>query len=287
MSAKLKTGLGRGLDALMDPYIDLSPAAPGVTEVRVQEIDTNAEQPRKRFDETSLKELAASIAVHGIVQPLIVKQRGERYMIIAGERRFRAARLAGLATVPVLVTDYDEAAIHEVSLIENIQRENLNPVEEAAAIRFLMQQHDMTQEEVAERLGKSRPAIANALRLLQLPEPVIDKLKTGELTAGHGRALAGLGSAALQQQLCDETLQNGYSVRMLEQRVAALAEKKPANKKAAPVRSAELTRLEGSFRERLGTKVKITGSEAVGRVVIDYFSKEDLQSIYDHIMGEL
>ncbi len=139
--------------------------------------------------------------MHGIVQPLIVKQKGGRYMIIAGERRFRAARLAGLTEVPVLVTDYDEAQIHEVSLIENIQREDLNPIEEAAAIRFLMKQHDMTQEEVSGRLGKSRPAIANALRLLQLPESVIELLKSGALSAGHGRTLAGLTDKAQTEQL--------------------------------------------------------------------------------------
>ena len=165
-----KKGLGRGLDALLDPYSveqEDSSKDHRVISVSVRDIDTNAQQPRKQFDEEALSELSASIKTHGIVQPLIVKERNGRYLIIAGERRFRAARMAGLNEVPVLVADYDEAQIHEVSLIENIQREDLNPIEEAAAIRFLMQQHDMTQEEVASRLGKSRPAIANALRLLQ------------------------------------------------------------------------------------------------------------------------
>ncbi|MEN6419055.1 MAG: ParB/RepB/Spo0J family partition protein, partial [Clostridiaceae bacterium] len=189
--AAQKKGLGRGLDALLDPYAlsveEQAESGTGVLQVNVREIDTNVLQPRKQFDEASLKELADSIRLHGIVQPLIVKKKGSRYFIIAGERRFRAARLAGLEEVRVLVTDYDEAEIHEVSLIENIQREDLNPIEEAAAIRFLMKQHDMTQEEVATRLGKSRPAIANALRLLQLPESVIEQLKSGVLSAGHGR----------------------------------------------------------------------------------------------------
>lgn len=161
-----KRGLGRGLDALLDPYVETaSEQRPSVLEVDIRSIDTNAQQPRKQFEEEALKELAASIATHGIVQPLIVKEQNGRYLIVAGERRFRAARMAKLSTVPVLVVDYDDAKMHEVSLIENIQREDLNPIEEAAAIRFLMQQHDMTQEEVSERIGKSRPAVANALRL--------------------------------------------------------------------------------------------------------------------------
>ena len=217
--AAQKTGLGRGLDALLDPYSatveEQVKSGAGILSVNVREIDTNALQPRKQFEETSLNELAESIRVHGIVQPLIVKQKGSRYMIIAGERRFRAARLAGLTEVPVLVTDYDEAQIHEVSLIENIQRENLNPVEEAAAIRFLMKQHDMTQEEVSGRLGKSRPAIANALRLLQLPESVIELLKSGALSAGHGRTLAGLTDNVQIEQLAKECVEREYSVRTL------------------------------------------------------------------------
>jgi ParB family chromosome partitioning protein len=224
--AAQKKGLGRGLDALLDPYAlsveEQEESGTGVLMVNVREIDTNVLQPRKQFDEASLKELADSIRLHGIVQPLIVKKKGSRYFIIAGERRFRAARLAGLEEVPVLVADYGEAEIHEVSLIENIQREDLNPIEEAAAIRFLMKQHDMTQEEVATRLGKSRPVIANALRLLQLPETVIDLLRNGTLSAGHGRALAGLSDNALIEQLAAECVKNEYSVRALEERIKHL-----------------------------------------------------------------
>ena len=164
----VKKGLGRGLDALLDE-LELQEEQKGTVEqVSLYDIDTNPDQPRKSFDEVKLQELAASLKRHGVVQPLIVKKNGLRYTIIAGERRFRAARIAGLSTVPVLVTDMDESSIMEVSLVENIQRENLNPIEEAAAIRLLMDQHDLTQEEVSARIGKSRPAIANALRLLSL-----------------------------------------------------------------------------------------------------------------------
>ena len=290
--AAQKTGLGRGLDALLNPYSatveEQVKSGAGILSVNVREIDTNALQPRKKFEETSLNELAESIRVHGIVQPLIVKQKGSRYMIIAGERRFRAARLAGLTEVPVLVTDYDEAQIHEVSLIENIQRENLNPVEEAAAIRFLMKQHDMTQEEVSGRLGKSRPAIANALRLLQLPESVIELLKSGALSAGHGRTLAGLTDNAQIEQLAKECVEREYSVRTLEEKIKALSEKKkPAQtvKKEKPRLPAELANLEESFRESLGTKVSLAGTNTRGKITIEYFSREDLERVFDKISG--
>ena len=290
--AALKTGLGRGLDALLDPYSasveEQVKSGAGILTVNVRDIDTNALQPRKQFEENSLNELAESIRIHGIVQPLIVKQKGSRYMIIAGERRFRAARLAGLSEVPVLVADYDEAQIHEVSLIENIQRENLNPIEEAAAIRFLMKQHDMTQEEVSGRLGKSRPAIANALRLLQLPESVIDLLKSGALSAGHGRTLAGLTDDTMIEQLAKESVAQEYSVRTLEEKIKALSEKKkpalPA-KKEKPRLPAELAHLEESFRESLGTKVSLAGSNTRGKITIEYFSREDLERVFEKITG--
>ena len=290
--AAQKTGLGRGLDALLDPYSaapeDPQATSAGVLMVNVREIDNNALQPRKSFDEHSLGELADSIRVHGIVQPLIVKKKNNRYMIIAGERRFRAARLAGLSEVPVLVADYDEAQIHEVSLIENIQRENLNPIEEAAAIRFLMKQHDMTQEEVSGRLGKSRPAIANALRLLQLPESVIELLKSGALSAGHGRTLAGLTDNMQIEQLAKECVEREYSVRTLEERIKALSEKKKAAlpaKKEKPRLPAELANLEESFRESLGTKVSLAGTNTRGKITIEYFSREDLERVFEKISG--
>ena len=296
-----RKGLGRGLDALLDPYsVDLTAEAPGkskdagesagngVKSVSVHLIDTNSEQPRKSFSEDALSELSASIKTHGVVQPLIVKQKGERYMIIAGERRFRAARMAGLKEVPVLVADYDEAEIHEVSLIENIQREDLNPIEEAAAIRFLMQQHDMTQEEVSSRLGKSRPAVANALRLLQLPADVVDMLRSGELSAGHGRALAGLDDRALIQSLAAETVHLGYSVRALEARIknlSAAKAQKPAKRTAASL-SPDLVSAEEKMREHLGTRVKIKGDDKKGSITIEYYSREDLDRVYERILGD-
>lgn len=284
MAADRKRGLGRGLDALLDPY-QQEAGAQGVAEVNIRDIDNNPLQPRKDFNEEKLNELAASIKVHGIVQPLIVKANNGRYSIIAGERRFRAARLAGLHKVPVIVADYDDEQIHEVSLIENIQREDLNPVEEAASIRFLMEQHDMTQEEISERLGKSRPAVANALRLLSLPEKVRDMVKTGVLSAGHGRALAGVPDAAAQLKLANEAVQLGYSVRALESRIKNMDAERPVKKKTEPVLSAELSDAETRMREKLGTRVQIRGSEKRGKITLEYYSRTDLQHIYDCIVG--
>lgn len=288
--AGMKKGLGRGLDALLEPYAGPEAdrdAANRVLEISVRDIDTNRAQPRKSFDEAALRELADSIRVHGVVQPLLVRPNGSRYTIVAGERRFRAARLAGLETVPVLAAEYDEAQMQEVALIENLQREDLNPVEEAAAIRFLMQQHDLTQEEVSERLGKSRPAIANALRLLNLDRNVLELVRTGALSAGHGRALAAVTDAATQERLADECVRLGYSVRALESRVRNLQAGRKPSKKAAPApRSGDLAQAERALRDRLGTRVRIAGDERRGRITIEYYSADDLQRIYERIVDE-
>lgn len=288
--AGMKKGLGRGLDALLEPYTGPDAdrdAANRVLEISVRDIDTNRAQPRKSFDEAALRELADSIRVHGVVQPLLVRPNGSRYTIVAGERRFRAARLAGLETVPVLAAEYDEAQMQEVALIENLQREDLNPVEEAAAIRFLMQQHDLTQEEVSERLGKSRPAIANALRLLNLDRNVLELVRTGALSAGHGRALAAVTDAATQERLADECVRLGYSVRALESRVRNLQAGKKPSKKAAPApHSGDLAQAERALRDRLGTRVRIAGDERRGRITIEYYSADDLQRIYERIVDE-
>ena len=235
-------------------------------------IDNNSDQPRKKFDEAKLVELANSIAQHGIVQPIIVRKVGERYSIIAGERRFRAARRAGLNEVPVIVREMDEQQVLEVSLIENLQRENLNALEEAAAIRTLMDEHDLTQDEVAKRLGKSRPAIANAVRLLSLPEELQALvLEDEELMI----KLAGLAAA------------EGWSVRETERRVADALDAKKLEKRQ-PKReklSTDMKSAQDSLREHLGTKVRFRGDENKGKIVIEYYSKDELAGIYDRIMG--
>ena len=279
----MKKGLGRGLDALLGDYTQPTPE--GVQELDIHLIDTNAGQPRKDFDQEKLQELADSIRQHGVVQPILLRQNGERYVIVAGERRFRAARLAGLDQVPAIVKDLDEAQVMEVALIENLQREDLNPIEEAAAIRFLMQQHDLTQEEVSKRLSKSRPAIANSLRLLTLPEPVQAYLRNGKLQAGHARALAGLQDPEAQAVLADKIVGEGLSVRAAESLAREQGQKPPRQKKEPPATDPDLAAAEASLREWLGTKVSIQGSSQRGRIVIEYYNAELLQGIYDLLRG--
>ena len=279
----MKKGLGRGLDALLGDYTQPTPE--GVQELDIHLIDTNAGQPRKDFDQEKLQELADSIRQHGVVQPILLRQNGERYVIVAGERRFRAARLAGLEKVPAIVKDLDEAQVMEVALIENLQREDLNPIEEAAAIRFLMQQHDLTQEEVSKRLSKSRPAIANSLRLLTLPEPVQAYLRNGKLQAGHARALAGLQDPEAQAVLADKIVGEGLSVRAAESLAREQGQKPPRQKKEPPATDPDLAAAEASLREWLGTKVSIQGSSQRGRIIIEYYNAELLQGIYDLLRG--
>ena len=282
--AAMKKGLGRGLDALLNPYLEEEETdRSSVQEVDINLLDTNPDQPRKTFDRTSLEGLAASIREHGIVQPLIVRKNGDRYMIVAGERRYRAARIAKLKTVPVLPVHYEESKIQEVSLIENIQREDLNPVEEASAIRFLMVQHDLTQEEIADRIGKSRSAVANSLRLLNLSEEIREKLIDGTLSAGHGRAIAGVSGEELQRKLADETVRLGYSVRTLEARIRNLSGNKLPKKKSSGL-TADMQDLERQFREKTGSRVTMSGNEKKGKITIEYHSKDELQNIYDIIM---
>ena len=280
-------GLGKGLDALLGG--SSIPEGSTVSTLSVYLIDTNFDQPRKTFDEAKLKELSVSIEQHGVVQPIIVKKSDDRYKIIAGERRFRAARMAGLNEVPVIVRDLDEQEVLEVSLIENLQRENLNPIEEAAAIRALMDEHDLTQEEVAKRLGKSRSAVANSVRLLALPEEIRNLLLDGKLQAGHCRVLASIPDDQLMINTAIKAADGEWSVRETEQRVASLLALKSLERKQ-PKRSRlsnDIRHAQDKLRERLGTKVSFKGDDDRGKIVIEYFSKDELTNIYDLIMGEM
>ena len=281
--AKKQMGLGRGLDALLDDLSTEATEKNGITEISLYDIDTNPDQPRKTFDPEKLQELAASLKRHGVVQPLLVRKNGTRYTIVAGERRFRAARLAGLKTVPVVLTDAADDALMELSLVENIQRENLNPIEEAAAIKLLMQQHDLTQEEVSERVGKSRPAIANALRLLSLTKSVQTMVKDGRLSAGHGKMLAGVSDPKQQTELAKACVERDWSVRRLEEELRFLSMPKKKKKPAEP--SAEMRAALNRMSTELGTKVALQGGEQKGRLVIHYYSKGDLDRIYRAIVG--
>ena len=279
-----KTGLGRGLDALLpqnDAFLDTT-----VRDLSISEIDPNLSQPRKDFGKEALEQLAESIRQAGVLQPILVVENGSRYRIIAGERRYRAARIAGLDTIPCLVRSLTEAQQMEAALIENLQREDLNPIEEAQAIKSLMQQCGYTQEEAAKRLGKSRPAVANLLRLLSLPESVIAMVIAGELSAGHARVLAGVSPESRQIELAHQCVLHDYNVRKLEE----IAQKPPLRERDATARSsaisAELNALQDTMREALGVKTALSGNERKGKITLTYSSAQELEHIYE-VFGRL
>ncbi len=300
MAKKIQRGLGRGLGALLGEDVVAEAAqetleaqqarkkaeqkaAEPVDEVRmlpIGQIDPNLEQPRRRFDEAALNELAASIKAVGVLQPIIVSPNGERYTIIAGERRYRASRLAELNEIPAIVRDWDNQKRLEAALIENLQRDDLNPLEEAMGVRKLMDEAGLTQERVAERLGKSRPAVANLLRLLTLPESVKQLVTEGKLSAGHARALVTV-DARRQVQLANLTVQQGWSVRQLE-RICAQPVKEEVKKPRMP-RDAQIGELESMARELFGTRVRLDGTTESGRITLFYYNADDLQRIWDVI----
>lgn len=278
MMAKKSHGLGRGLDALL-PEADESLSG-GVQEIAIGDIDPNPDQPRRVFQEESIAQLAQSIREQGVLQPILVTpEDGGRYRIVAGERRWRASRAAGLDAVPCLVRDLDVIQQMEIALVENLQREDLNPIEAARGIRSLMQQCGYTQEAVANRLSKSRPAVANLLRLLTLPEEVMALVEKGALSAGHARVLAGMEDDAAKLALARETVEKGYSVRQLE---ALAASRKVEPKKPAPARRAlpaELSELESRVRETLGVRATLSGTAKKGKIVLQYYSQEELEHL--------
>ena len=284
-----KRALGKGLDALIAQVPDADTQG-GVLELPVGEIDPAADQPRKNFEMQPLQELADSIKEKGIIQPIVVERQGQRYQIVAGERRFRAAKMAGLEKVPVLVRHYSPDERLQISLIENIQRENLNPIEEATAYSALLKQTGMRQEELAQQVGKSRSAVANSLRLLKLPPEYRDALSGGALSPGHARAVLSVVNPADQDILFKRIVEDGISVREAE----VLADKLnkggrgARSQHAKPERklSPDVLGVEQRLIESLGTKVKLNGSLAKGRIEISYFSKEDLERLFDLLAGE-
>ena len=285
-----KKGLGRGYASLMGMNeVDLEESIASKksndlselpNEIDLSEIDPNYEQPRKNFDEESLIELADSIKQHGVIQPIILTKMGKRYMIIAGERRFRAAKMAGLSTIPAIIRYYTPQQIREISLVENLQRDDLNPVEAAKAIKELMTGYNLTQEAVADRLGKSRPAIANTLRLLALSEKVLKLVEEGRLSAGHARALVVVAEEKNQLDLALSACDNKMSVRETEKAVRDILNPPPPKeeKKLLPL-SLELKELVGNMQRVLATKVTAVGNDNKGRLHIDYYTKDDLDRI--------
>jgi ParB family chromosome partitioning protein len=261
--------------------------AGGVGELPVAAITPNPMQPRTKLDPEALAELSASIREHGLIQPLVVTQLGpERYQLIAGERRWQAARMAGLATVPAIVKEATPQQVLELALVENIQRADLNPLEEAAAYRQLVEEFGLTQEQVAERVGKSRSAVTNTLRLLRLPAQVCQALADGTISEGHARALLALPAPESQVAALKMVVDRDLNVRQTEELVRRLKGEAPSPPAKPPV-SPEVKALERDFRESLGTKVDLQhGTEGRGRLVIHFYSEEELQALYERIVGE-
>ena len=277
--AKKTHGLGRGLDSLFAGAEDWGTS---IQEIPVGELDPNPDQPRRHFSEESLNQLSGSIREQGVLQPLLVApSRGGRYMIIAGERRYRAGRAAGLETLPCIVKDIDVIRQREIALIENLQREDLNPIEAAQGIRSLMMQCGYTQEKVSERLGKSRPAVANLLRLLQLPDEVTEMVKDGLLSAGHARVLAGISDPEAQLALARRAVAEGLNVRQMEQAAAALGKNMNRKKAAKKQLPAELGELQEKIRMKTGLKSTLTGSVSKGRIVLQYSTRDELERLND------
>ena len=254
----------------------------------LEKIIANPNQPRKTFGEDELNELADSIRQQGVIQPILVEDAGDgTFTIIAGERRTRAARLAGLSQIPAILRKYSEEKRMVVTLVENIQRSDLNPVEEAAAYRQLMELENLSQEDVAAKVGKNRATVANALRLLKLPADMQESMKRGELSAGHARAVLSVSGEREQDLLFREILKKGLSVREAEKRAAALSSDSKKTQKAVPknARLPELDAMQEKFIERLGTKVVINGDLEKGTIVVDYYSMEDLDRLYEILGG--
>ena len=298
MASKSKKGLGRGLGALFDDsksekssegfdfLSDLSDTeiadSDSIKMIKVRDIEPNKNQPRKTFDKEKLEILSSSIATHGIVQPILVKPNiNGTYMIVAGERRWRAAKLAKIKEVPCVIRQLDEPAVMEIALIENLQREELNPIEEAEGYRRLMETCELTQEEVAEKVGRSRSAVANSLRLNNLSERVKQMVIDGKLSQGHARALLSITDDNEQFELAKFIIEKGLNVRQVEKLVSDTSEnkKKPKTKQVTGMMKKYFSEVENDLGSRLGTKVKISEGANKGKIEIEYYSKDDLERI--------
>jgi ParB family transcriptional regulator, chromosome partitioning protein len=275
-----RQALGKGLSALLKDREATSESE--LRELDVDLLEPNPFQPRQVFADAKLEELSHSIRTHGFVQPLIVRKHGSRYQIVAGERRWRAAQRLGLPRVPALVREISNEKLLEVSLIENIQRENLNPIEEARAYYRLAHEFGLTQEEVAERTGKDRSTVANFLRLLKLPKEIQQMLQDGVLSMGHARALLGLESHSQQREIAEKASAHGWSVRQLEKTIAAGKNTKPKSNAPTPLDPNVRAALEHLERV-LGTRVRIVEHGTRGKIEIEYYSQEDLNRLYDHL----
>ncbi len=299
--AARRGGLGRGLDTLIpentktvssektkvvEKVVEKIVEKPVELKVKISKVGPNKEQPRKHFDEDALMELADSIKQYGIIQPLVVQEKNGFYEIIAGERRWRAAKLAGLKEVPVIVKEYSDIEIVEIALIENIQRENLNPIEEALAYKRLLNEFNLKQDEVAERVSKSRTAVTNSMRLLKLDERVQQMVIDDMISSGHARALLGIEDPELQVSVAARIFDEKLSVREIEKIVKEIQNGKPEKKKEQPVHDFIYNDLEEKMKAAVGSKVSIKqGSKGKGKIEIEYYSREDLERIIELILN--
>lgn len=270
--------LGRGLRALIPEVEETSQAIEGMQEMALNLIEANPFQPRQHFDQEKLEELAESIKAFGLLEPVIVRKRGETYQLVAGERRVRAARLVGLAAVPVIIRDFEDLEMMQVALIENLQRENLNPIEEAEGFRRLMQEFDFTQSQVAQAVGKKRPSVANALRLLNLGQGEKQMVQAGLLSTGHAKVLLGVNNEKRRGQLAQRVVKEELSVRQLEE---ILKEPKKVPRGTFSKRSPELIDLEEDLKRRFGTKVSVSYKQGAGRISIEYYSDDELERLLE------
>lgn len=278
-----KKGLGKGLGALFtEEHISLEQPESGIVELNISQVEPNKNQPRKTFDAEKIELLAASIQEHGLIQPIIVtKNKNGLYTIVAGERRWRAAKKAGLSTISAVIKDYSDQTITEIALIENLQREDLNPIEEAMGYQSLMQEFHLTQEQISQRIGKSRSAIANSLRLLSLEEELQKHVASGAISEGHARAVLSLEGYPLREFLINRIIEEGLSVRQTEL-LAKELQKGPKHKKERPADSAyeiELKNICSRLQSQLGTKVHISHGAKKGKIEIEYYGNDDLERI--------
>lgn len=276
-----KSGLGKGLDALFATTIadEVVEENEVIQNLKISEIEPNRDQPRRIFEEEALNELSESIKRYGVIQPIIVSKKDDYYQIVAGERRWRASKKAGLTEIPVIIRENDEQRNREIALIENIQREDLNPIEKARGIKLLMEQYNLTQQQVAEVIGKGRSTITNTLRILNLDDRVIDLALQGKLTEGHCKALLGFDNPDKQYDMALYMIESGDSVRDAEKKTKARKAMPKKNEKYEPI----YRDIENSFQNFFGTKVKLNAGQRKGKIVIEYASNDDLERILDLI----
>lgn len=279
MMTMSKKRLGKGLQALIPSVEDENQ---GVTEININRILPNPHQPRRDFDDEKLEELAASIREHGVIQPIIVRENGDMYELVAGERRWRAAKKLGHTTIPAIIKEYTDGEVMEIALIENLQREDLNPIEEAAAYKQLMEEFGLTQDELSKKIGKSRSLIANSIRLLNLPAEIQELLEKGAITTGHARSLLSLDDKGMQMELARRIIEEGLTVRDIERIVKkAVVEKDKKTKKAPETKDPLLLDIEERLKMVLGTQVRIKNGRNKGKIEIEYYSGEDLERIIE------